>query len=136
MREELRPARCALSPFSPNAVKQACRAGLTSLKKSPAVCLPGVHFLKTSVFMMLAAKEHLPQLVIRAFAPSVLLTLSPFYLKKKSNRLVVPSALNTPMNAGTNTRETTVISLIRMLMDGPEVSLNGSPTVSPTTAAA
>ena len=26
-------------------------------------------------------------------------------------------------------------SLIRMLMDGPEVSLKGSPTVSPTTAA-
>ena len=28
-----------------------------------------------------------------------------------------------------------VISLIRMLIDGPDVSLNGSPTVSPTTAA-
>ena len=28
-----------------------------------------------------------------------------------------------------------VISLIRMLIDGPEVSLKGSPTVSPTTAA-
>jgi len=27
------------------------------------------------------------------------------------------------------------ISLIRMLRDGPEVSLRGSPTVSPTTAA-
>ena len=34
-----------------------------------------------------------------------------------------------------NTRDTTVISLIRMLMEGPEVSLKGSPTVSPTTAA-
>ena len=31
--------------------------------------------------------------------------------------------------------ETTVISLIRMLIEGPDVSLNGSPTVSPTTAA-
>ena len=38
-------------------------------------------------------------------------------------------------NRGANTRDTIVISLIRMLMDGPEVSLNGSPTVSPTTAA-
>jgi len=26
-------------------------------------------------------------------------------------------------------------SLMRMLMDGPDVSFNGSPTVSPTTAA-
>ena len=39
------------------------------------------------------------------------------------------------MNRGANTRDTTVISLIRMLMEGPEVSLKGSPTVSPTTAA-
>ena len=38
-------------------------------------------------------------------------------------------------NSGANTTDTIVISLIRMLMDGPEVSLNGSPTVSPTTAA-
>lgn len=38
-------------------------------------------------------------------------------------------------NNGANTRDTIVISLIRILIDGPEVSLNGSPTVSPTTAA-
>ena len=37
--------------------------------------------------------------------------------------------------SGTNTSETMVISFIRMFMLGPEVSLNGSPTVSPTTAA-
>lgn len=36
---------------------------------------------------------------------------------------------------GPNTSETTVISLINMFIEGPEVSLNGSPTVSPTTAA-
>ena len=30
---------------------------------------------------------------------------------------------------------TTLISLIRMLSDGPEVSLKGSPTVSPVTVA-
>merc|ERR1712048_527683 len=35
-----------------------------------------------------------------------------------------------------NTREQMAESLMRMLMDGPEVSLSGSPTVSPTTAAA
>jgi hypothetical protein len=34
-----------------------------------------------------------------------------------------------------NTRLTIVITLIRMFIEGPEVSLNGSPTVSPTTAA-
>ena len=35
----------------------------------------------------------------------------------------------------TNTIETIDISFRRMLIDGPEVSLKGSPTVSPTTAA-
>ncbi len=34
-----------------------------------------------------------------------------------------------------NTTATILINLIRMFSDGPEVSLNGSPTVSPTTAA-
>ena len=37
--------------------------------------------------------------------------------------------------SGANTKETMVINLIKMLIDGPEVSLNGSPTVSPTTDA-
>ena len=41
----------------------------------------------------------------------------------------------TDRNNGANTSDTIVINLIRMLIDGPEVSLNGSPTVSPTTAA-
>ena len=36
---------------------------------------------------------------------------------------------------GAITSATTDISLSRMFSDGPEVSLNGSPTVSPTTAA-
>ena len=39
-------------------------------------------------------------------------------------------------NRGANTTATMVMSLIRMLMEGPEVSLKGSPTVSPITAAA
>lgn len=47
-----------------------------------------------------------------------------------------PNSCKNYMNIGANTREITVINLIRMLIDGPEVSLNGSPTVSPFTAAA
>ena len=39
-------------------------------------------------------------------------------------------------NSGAKTRATMDISLIRMFSEGPEVSLKGSPTVSPTTAAA
>ena len=38
-------------------------------------------------------------------------------------------------NAPAKTSEMMAISLIRMLSDGPDVSLKGSPTVSPTTAA-
>ena len=38
-------------------------------------------------------------------------------------------------NNGANTNDTIVISLIRILIEGPDVSLNGSPTVSPTTDA-
>ena len=36
---------------------------------------------------------------------------------------------------GAMSRETTAITLMRMATPGPDVSLNGSPTVSPTTAA-
>ena len=39
-------------------------------------------------------------------------------------------------NNGAITRLTIAITLIRIFIDGPEVSLNGSPTVSPTTVAA
>ena len=38
------------------------------------------------------------------------------------------------MNTGAKTTDTTVMSLMRILIEGPAVSLNGSPTVSPTTA--
>src|SRR5690606_3657463 len=41
----------------------------------------------------------------------------------------------TRANHGASTSDTTLMSLIRMFIDGPDVSLNGSPTVSPTTAA-
>jgi len=39
------------------------------------------------------------------------------------------------LNSGASTSAITLISLIRMFSEGPAVSLNGSPTVSPTTAA-
>lgn len=39
-------------------------------------------------------------------------------------------------SSGAITRLTIAMTLMRMFMEGPEVSLNGSPTVSPTTAAA
>ena len=38
--------------------------------------------------------------------------------------------------AAVQSRLTIAMTLIRMFISGPEVSLNGSPTVSPTTAAA
>lgn len=44
--------------------------------------------------------------------------------------------LDASYNRGAMTRETIAITLIKMFIDGPEVSLNGSPTVSPTTVAA
>ena len=37
---------------------------------------------------------------------------------------------------GAITRLTIAITLIKIFMEGPDVSLKGSPTVSPTTAAA
>jgi hypothetical protein len=40
-----------------------------------------------------------------------------------------------PAMCGAMTRETILINLMRMFIDGPEVSLNGSPTVSPVTDA-
>ena len=36
---------------------------------------------------------------------------------------------------GAKTKATIDINLIKILIDGPDVSLNGSPTVSPVTAA-
>jgi hypothetical protein len=45
------------------------------------------------------------------------------------------SAMWAQTNAVANTSDTMVITFNRMFMAGPEVSLNGSPTVSPTTAA-
>merc|ERR1719454_342877 len=46
-----------------------------------------------------------------------------------------PSCSPRFLKAGASTSEMTDMSLMRMLSAGPEVSLNGSPTVSPTTVA-
>ena len=40
------------------------------------------------------------------------------------------------VNSGAITRLTIAITLIKIFIEGPDVSLNGSPTVSPTTTAA
>ena len=40
-----------------------------------------------------------------------------------------------PLKVGAITKETILINLIRIFIDGPDVSLNGSPTVSPVTDA-
>src|SRR5690606_31932607 len=44
--------------------------------------------------------------------------------------------INPSPKIGENTSDTIAMSLIKMLSEGPAVSLKGSPTVSPTTAAA
>ena len=74
--------------------------------------------------------------------PPVFLAASRISIKtanfQAENRLFYEISYSNPpiaINNGANTSDTTVISLIRILMDGPDVSLNGSPTVSPTTAA-
>src|SRR5207247_7834059 len=46
------------------------------------------------------------------------------------------SPISQRMNSGARTRVIVASSLTRTWRDGPAVSLNGSPTVSPTTAAA
>jgi len=40
-----------------------------------------------------------------------------------------------PRKASANIRDVIADSLMRMLIEGPDVSFNGSPTVSPVTAA-
>lgn len=54
---------------------------------------------------------------------------SPIYIPSQSYKRC------TATTSPANTMDTMDVSLIRMLMDGPEVSLKGSPTVSPMTAA-
>ena len=56
-----------------------------------------------------------------------------FNHKSFKNSINKPSAFNCPVPASTTA--TIDINLINILRDGPEVSLNGSPIVSPITAA-
>jgi hypothetical protein len=53
----------------------------------------------------------------------------PLFYKSKS--IVYPKILNATVTPAITT-ETIDISLIRIFIEGPHVSLNGSPTVSPT----
>lgn len=61
----------------------------------------------------------------RVAVVAVLLVVAAFDI-----RIPPDSAKNVP-----NTKLVMADNLIKMLIDGPEVSLSGSPTVSPTTAA-
>ena len=74
--------------------------------------------------------------VIR-FSPYIKIFLIHYNISKKSlkMRLFYFTIYFNYMNNGANTNATIVINLIKMFNEGPEVSLNGSPTVSPTTAA-
>ena len=64
--------------------------------------------------------------------------LTLFSVSAASGVNLTPPAMRPPywVRKVPKTREQMAESLIRMLMDGPEVSLRGSPTVSPQTAAA
>ena len=63
----------------------------------------------------------------------------PMYFSSSQSHIIPQKILksNPPWVAkkGAKTRDSTAMSLIRMLSDGPEVSFNGSPMVSPITAA-
>lgn len=70
--------------------------------------------------------------LLREITPNFYLLTSNYIMFSSESR---PSPPPTLRNADANTSDTIVISLISMLSEGPDVSLNGSPTVSPTTAA-
>ncbi len=55
--------------------------------------------------------------------------------KNHSGRLTKYLQTNLSYNSGAITSATTDINFNKMFKDGPEVSLKGSPTVSPTTVA-
>ena len=57
------------------------------------------------------------------------------YQKTLRGMLKYPCPLLMDMKKSAKTREMIAMSFMRMLSAGPEVSLRGSPTVSPTTAA-
>jgi len=50
--------------------------------------------------------------------------------------IFLKGVLEYQFKSGAITKLTIAITLINIFIDGPEVSLNGSPTVSPTTTAA
>merc|ERR1719313_3328758 len=62
-------------------------------------------------------------------------TPTPTDLGSHSMMVLVTGSICHALSAGAMTREMTDMSLMRMLSAGPDVSLKGSPTVSPTTVA-
>jgi len=56
-------------------------------------------------------------------------------IKKGQSPLTALLGINLFYKSGAITKLTIAITLIKMFIAGPEVSLNGSPTVSPTTVA-
>ena len=54
-------------------------------------------------------------------------------IRKKRLNLIIHFFYVNAIISGRNTRDTIDINLINMFNDGPEVSLHGSPTVSPIT---
>ena len=80
-------------------------------------------------------------LIFSLSSPTVKVT-TPFETSLASDTISVFTGISevlslafTGTNEGAITKATTDINFNKMLRDGPEVSLNGSPTVSPTTAA-
>ena len=77
----------------------------------------------------LNAEEGSPRAVCQLYPASLRLWFS----STDSNQREVKKGYK--MNIGAKTTDTIAISFRRMLRAGPAVSLNGSPTVSPVTAA-
>src|SRR6266540_1460384 len=90
---------------------------------SPLLGRPAAYHARRYTYIPRSTKS--TQFVVRYGAP-----LNPTLSQKKKGQGEGPAYLN---SFAKNTA-TTEISLIRMFIEGPEVSLNGSPTVSPTTA--
>src|SRR5688572_6423950 len=71
-------------------------------------------------------------LPVAIFGVELSIDLSTFVFAALFSKFFVP---HTSARVGANTSDTMDISLIRIFIEGPEVSLKGSPTVSPVTDA-
>ena len=107
-----------------------CDNGLINLRV-------GAIIIKDGAFLMVGNRKR-PEYLSCAAADRRLTTKRA--LRRRRAQFIYFSYQNgmywlTKTTSAAKTMETIDSSLIRMLMDGPEVSLKGSPTVSPTTAA-